>query len=293
MRPSSTHLSDPPRRVLVIGATGKTGSRAVRALDRRGIRVRAASRRSPLPAERFDWHDDRTWRPALRDVDAVYVTYQPDLAVPGAADAVGALAEIAAREGVTRLVLLSGRGEPAAAAAEAALLAEAPGATVLRCSWFDQNFSEGALRGAVEAGALALPAPPDRREPFLDADDIAECVVAALTDPSCRGEVVELTGPESLTMTQVCGLLAEAAGRPVTYAPRGRDEFARDLAEAGMPAPEAAFLAGLFAEVLDGRNSATTDGVARLLGRPGRSFAAWAHDAALAGTWRAPGRAPA
>ncbi|MEV0156268.1 NAD(P)H-binding protein [Micromonospora sp. NPDC050686] len=274
-----------PHRVLVTGSTGKTGRRVAAALSGRGIPVRAASRRAADPDDRFDWYDENSWRRALAGTDAVYLTYQPDLAVPGAADAVGAFAALAAAHGVGRVVLLSGRGEPGAAASEAALLAAVPSATVLRCSWFDQNFTEGALRDAVTAGVLALPAPAHRREPFLDADDIADCAVAVLTDAPRPGAVFELTGPDSPTLAEVCAVLGAAAGRPVAYQAVGAAEFTDALAAQGLPDVEAAFLAGLFAEVLDGRNSATTDGVTRLLGRPARSFAEFARAVARSGAW--------
>ncbi|WP_091606568.1 NAD(P)H-binding protein [Micromonospora mirobrigensis] len=287
---TSHHVSSHhPHRVLVTGSTGKTGRRVAVALTAQGVPVRATSRRAADPRDRFDWHDRDSWLSALSGVDAVYLSYQPDLAVPGAAEAVGAFAALAAEHGVGRVVLLSGRGEPGAADSESALLAELPSATVLRCSWFDQNFTEGALRDVVREGVLSLPAPAWRREPFVDADDIAAGAVVALTDPSWAGTVVELTGPAAPTLAEVCVLLEQASGHPVTYLPAEPAEFRAALVAQGLPGAEAAFLSGLFAEVLDGRNSATTDGVARLLGRPARSFAEFARDAARAGAWATEG----
>ncbi|MDP4502336.1 Rossmann-fold NAD(P)-binding domain-containing protein [Nonomuraea turcica] len=60
-------------KILVIGASGKTGRPVVEALEARGVEVRAA-RRAPVPAGvLFDWADPGTWQEALRDVDALYV----------------------------------------------------------------------------------------------------------------------------------------------------------------------------------------------------------------------------
>jgi uncharacterized protein YbjT (DUF2867 family) len=100
---------------LVIGGNGKTGGRVANRLEMRGIEVRRASRSSEIP---FDWEDRSTWAPALRGAAAAYVTYYPDLAVPGAADAIDELASLAVAAGLRRLVLLSGRGEPEAQRAE-------------------------------------------------------------------------------------------------------------------------------------------------------------------------------
>ena len=38
----------------------------------------------------FDWQDRRTWSSAVDGVRAVYISFQPDLAVPGAPETVGA-----------------------------------------------------------------------------------------------------------------------------------------------------------------------------------------------------------
>src|SRR5918996_188593 len=140
---------------LVLGGTGKTGRRVVERLTARGLPVRIGSRSGEPP---FDWEDESTWAPALAGARAAYVWYYPDLAVPGAPEAIGALAETALGAGCRRLVLLSGRGEEGAQRAERVLAGSGAEWTVLRCSWFMQNFSEGNFTDLVAAGELALPA---------------------------------------------------------------------------------------------------------------------------------------
>ncbi|HXV92665.1 MAG TPA: NmrA family transcriptional regulator, partial [Pseudonocardia sp.] len=186
--------TDTTHETLVTGGTGKTGRRVAQRLRDRGIAVRLGSRAGQPP---FDWDDRATWGPALAGVDAVYLAYAPDLAVPGAAETVGAFAGQAVESGARRIVLLSGRGEPEAQQAEKAVTAAAPGATVLRCSFFAQNFSESFLAGPVRAGEVMLPV-DTVPEPFVDADDIADVAAAALTEDGHVGEVYELTGPRLL-----------------------------------------------------------------------------------------------
>ena len=135
--------SDRSRPILILGGTGKTGRRVAERLQARGVAVQMASRSGDTP---FDWTDTSGWAPALAGVGAVYITYYPDLAVPGAADAVGAFARLAVDNGVKRLVLLSGRGEEEAQHAEQELIASGADWTIVRASWFAQNFSEGFLR---------------------------------------------------------------------------------------------------------------------------------------------------
>ncbi|MFF6773248.1 NmrA family transcriptional regulator [Streptomyces sp. NPDC012637] len=261
------------RTVLVTSATGKTGRRVARGLEDRGARVRAGSRAG---ATRFDWEDPATWGPALDGADAAYVAYYPDLAAPGAEEAMRVFGGLAARHGVRRLTLLSGRGEPEAVRAEEALRAafgDEP--TVVRAAFFAQNFDEGLLAEGVAAGTIAFPA-GDTAEPFIDVDDLAEVVVETLLGDGHAGLVHEVTGPRALTFAEVAAELSRASGREVSYVPVGEAEFAGMLAGFGLPQPEADWLAALFTMLLDGHNTPVTDGVKRVLGREPRDFSAYA-----------------
>lgn len=277
-RPAASHPK--PRTTLVIGATGKTGRRVVERLDALGWPVRAASRSG---ATRFDWNDRATWKPALHGTDAAYITYAPDLAFPGAADTVGDFADLAVAEGVRRLVLLSGRGEEGARRAELRLEGSGAAWTVVRCAFFNQNFSE-TFAEPVRHGVLAMPG-GDTAEPFLDAEDIADVVLAALTEDRHIGQLYELTGPRLLSLAEAAAELGTAIGRPVRYVPLSPEEYAVELTREGIPGDVARPLAALIAEVLDGRNAYLTNGVQRALGRPPRDFAAYARETAACGIW--------
>jgi uncharacterized protein YbjT (DUF2867 family) len=274
------------RPTLVIGGTGKTGRRVVERLTRQDIPVRVGSRSAGVP---FDWDNPATWGPALQDVDAAYVAFYPDLAVPGSTDAIAGLVDEARTAGTRRLVLLSGRGEEEAQACERIVVDSGLEWTILRSSWFSQNFSESYMLDPILAGTLMLPV-GDVAEPFTDADDIADVAAAALTDDRHAGELYELTGPRSLTFAEAVATIGEATGRDLTYQQISTAEFAAGLAADGVPDDVADFLGYLFTTVLDGRNSAVADGVERALGRPARDFADYARDVAATGVWT-PGRA--
>ncbi|NUW37726.1 NAD(P)H-binding protein [Nonomuraea sp. SMC257] len=259
---------------LVLGGTGKTGRRVIDRLTALGRPVRSGSR-SSSPA--FDWADLDGWPAVLQGVESMYVTYYPDLAVPGSQADIRALTELAVQSGVRRMVLLSGRGEPEAQACERIVQESGLEWTIVRCAWFMQNFNEGYLLDAVQAGVIALPA-GDVAEPFVDADDIADVAVAALTEDGHAGRVYELTGPRLLTFADAAAELSAALGGPVEYVPVKPEEFAAGAAEAGVPAEDIEMLNALFAEVLDGRNAYVVDGVREALGRPARDFAAFAQN---------------
>jgi uncharacterized protein YbjT (DUF2867 family) len=266
--------------VLVTGGTGKTGRRVAQRLADRGVGVRIGSRGASPP---FDWTDPTTWAAAVDGVTSVYLTYQPDVAMPGAAEAVGGLARLAVDAGARRLVLLSGRGEEKAWPAERAVREAGTAWTVLRASWFAQNFSEYFLLDGVRAGVVALPA-PDVPEPFIDVEDIADVAVAALTEDRHAGRTYELTGPRALTFAEATAEIGAATGRDVRYVPVSVDEYALAAAEI-MPAEDARGMATLFAKVLDGRNSSPTDGVREVLGRDPGDFRDYVKSAAESGAW--------
>jgi len=272
-----------PATTLVLGGTGKTGRRVAERLERGGHAIRVGSR-SNAPA--FDWEDRATWAGALDGAEAVYISYYPDLAVPGAPEAVGEFTEQAVAAGVRRLVLVSGRGEPEAQRSERVLAQAADGAewTVVRASWFNQNFNEGYLLDPVLSGEVALPA-GDVPEPFVDADDIADVAVLALTADGHSGEVYEVTGPRLLTFAEAVDEIARATRRDLRYTRIGVDELAAGLAEAQVPDDYIGLLRYIFGEVLDGRNADVTDGVQRALGREPRDFADFVRDAAATGVW--------
>lgn len=272
-------MSDQP--TLVLGGTGKTGRRVVTRLTRRNLPVRIGSRTAGVP---FGWQRPDTWPAALDGVGAAYISYYPDIAAPGAAEAVGEFARLAVASGVRRLVLLSGRGEESARRSERAVRDSGGQVTVVRCAWFNQNFSEDFLLDPVLAGEVALPA-DEVAEPFVDADDIAEVAVAALTEDGHADELYELTGPRLLTFADATGEIAAATGRSIQFIPVSIEEYAAGASEQGVPADVVAALSHVFGEVLDGRNAHLCDGVQRALGRPPRDFADYARDTAATGVW--------
>ncbi|MEM7201171.1 MAG: NmrA family transcriptional regulator [Planctomycetota bacterium] len=274
---------------LVIGSTGKTGSRIVQRLEAIGPAVRRGSRSAALP---FDWADRTTWAPALAGVEHVYVAYSPDLAAPGGVDAIRELTSMALAANVRRVVLLSGRGEPASQACERIVLESGiPQPTVVRASWFAQNFSEGAFLPLVQNGAITLPADPQAREPFVDIDDLADVAVAALTQEGHAGRIYEVTGPRLLSWTEVAAELAAASGREVHFAQIPADDFRAALAAVAGP-DEAALITMLVTELMDGRNAHLATGVRDALGREPRDFRDFARDAAARGVWSHAGARP-
>jgi len=247
---------------LVIGATGKTGRRVTDRLLTAGHTVRAVSRGT---TPRFDWEDPATWPAALAGIDRAYVTYVPDLAAPGAPATIAAFTQAAVDAGVQRLVLLSGRGEHGAETCEQIVATSGLEFTLIRASWFTENFTEGHLADSVREGVIALPAGA-AREPFVSVDDIADVAVAAMVEDHHVGRLYEVTGPRLLSFAEAAEALS------ATYVPITSDEFRVAMTEVAGP-EYAEMLTALCEEVFDGRNESVAHGVDEALGRAPRDFA--------------------
>lgn len=266
--------------ILITGATGKTGRRILSRLAAQGVPARSGSRQAVIP---FDWYDSSTWAASLQGIRTAYLSFFPDLAVPGAPEIVEEFTAAAVASGVSKLVLLSGRGEEHAQRCEQIVLASGVEATVLRASWFAQNFDEGHFLDGVRAGVVAVPA-GQVREPFLDIDDLAEVAEEVLLHGGHGGKVYELTGPELLRFDQAAAQLSEAAGFEIKYTPISFEQNYSMLEEIAGP-DFASLITELCREVLDGRNEFLGHGVEEVLGRRPTTFAGYCRKIASTGIW--------
>ena len=268
--------------ILVIGGTGKTGRLVVENLNALGHHVRIGGRNN-TPA--FDWDRPETFAAALKDMDRAYIVFYPDLAVPGARDAIKALTAAALKEGLEKVVLLSGKGETEAEACEEIVANSGLNYTLVRASWFNQNFSEGAFKDYVLAGHIALPM-PEAKIPYTDTKDIADMVTKVLLDNSFNGQTLTVTGPEKLTFQDVAGILSNELGRTVQYLPITMEEFRAGLTAAGLPEAVIWLLEYLFTEVLGhSENQTISDDVEKVLQRPPITFKEYAASTAATGVW--------
>lgn len=274
-----THQHEPL--ILLTGGTGTTGRRIATRLRARDVAVRCASRTGSPP---FDWDRPDTWAANLDGVSSAYLAYSPDLTMPGAVDTIGRFCTAARQAGVDQLVLLAGRGEKEAEAAEQVVRESGARWTVVRASWFDQNFSEGMLLHPVLAGVIALPGGAVL-EPFVDVEDIADVAVAALLEPGHDGRIYDVTGPTLMTFAEAAEELAAVTGHPVAYLDITAGEFLAGAVADGVPVPVAEALTAMFDSVLDGRNSHLGNGVQEALSQGPRSFTAFAARAAADGAW--------
>lgn len=267
-------------RVLVTGGTGKTGRSVAEQLAIQWAEARIATRR-PSAADhvRFDWEDTTTHAPALDGVSSVYLVAPTDRAehlpvmLPFLEQAVARVPG--------RLVLLSAssldeRG-PMMGAVHGWLRAYAPRWTVLRPSWFMQNFTTQHLPSIIGEGRI-YSATQGGRVPFIDAADIAAVAVRALTDPTLASDDHVLTGPRTLTYDEVARAITEVSGRAVRHHRLSADELTDRYVGFGMSRHYASVLAGMDDAIAHGAEDRTTDEVKRMTGRPANDFASFLID---------------
>ena len=266
---------------LVLGGKGKTGSRVVAQLQQLEWPVYIGSRSGDRP---FDWEDAGTWKKAIQGMEVIYVSYYPDLAVPGAVDAIRAFTQLAVESGVRQLVLLSGRGEAEAQECEKMVMALDIDWTIVRASWFFQNFNEGYLRDPILARHVTLPV-GDIPEPFVDAEDIAAVAVAAITQPGHNHKLYEVTGPRLLTFKEAIETIARKTGKDISFEQVALDDYKAMLKEYAIPDDFIWLVTYLFKEVLDGRNASISHGVQEALGRPATDFEAYVKRTVRMGEW--------
>ena len=265
----------------IIGATGKTGYRVSQQLNKMGVAVKELSRNT---APSFDWMDRSNWEHALQGVTALYVTYHPDLAVPQAKADIEHLLNVAKKLKVEHIVLLSGRGEDGARAAEVLLEQSGIDWNVVRASWFMQNFSESFMLDGILARNLVLPQ-PKASEPFISVDDIADVAVAALTQPQLRNQLFEVTGSEILSFDECMEIISQEINEHVELTVVPLDAYIEAGKDAGMTDDMAWLMQELFSQVLDGRNEYTTNTVEAVLGKPARTFREYVRAVAATSVW--------
>lgn len=268
--------------ILVIGATGKTGSRVIEQLRKKGLEPRLGSRNA---SPNFDWNDKESWVTALHGIERMYVTYYPDLAVPGAKEAIKSLTHLAQDMGVKKIVLLSGKGEKEAEACEQIVANSNLAHTIVRASWFNQNWSESFFLEPVLSGEVALPL-SDVLIPFVDAGDIAEVAAKMLLDDAYNSQIIELTGPELITFKDAVNMIAQATQRKLNFHEISLAEYVSDMKKMQVPSDVIWLIEYLFSHVLTNpENQKISHDIEEVLNRKAKSFATFTEETAKNGNW--------
>lgn len=268
--------------ILIIGGTGKTGRRVVEQLQKKGIQPRIGSRQA-TPS--FDWNDKNTWIESLKGIEKMYITYYPDLAVPGAKEAIESLTYLAKELGVKKIVLLSGKGEVEAEACETIVKNSGVDYTIVRASWFNQNWSESFFLDPILSGEVALPM-SNVLIPFVDANDIAEVAATVLLDNDYNGKTIEVTGPELITFKDIIHTISTVTNRNLTFHEITLEQYIEGMRQMQLPEDVIWLIEYLFSNVLTNpNNQKISNDIEQVLGRKARTFLEYARETAETEIW--------
>lgn len=251
-------------------------------LQQAGVSVKAATRNPAqyagsagvTPVE-FDLEQSETFEPALAGVDRVFAIAKSGDAQPQAK--LNPLIDAARSAGVRHVALLTARGvemseDIGLRKVERHLMASGLAYTILRPTWYMQNFSVGFIRPMIaQTGAIFLAA-GDGKTSFIHTDDIAAVAAAALTRPGHEGQEYTLTGGRALSYGEAADIISAASGRPIGYVPISSDQMRQSLIGGGWPPESADFMTGLFYPVQQGWAAGVSPDVALVLGRQPITF---------------------
>ncbi|RYH74022.1 NmrA family transcriptional regulator [Flavobacteriaceae bacterium 144Ye] len=268
--------------ILIIGGTGKTGRRVVEQLQKKGIQPRIGSRQA-TPS--FDWDDKNTWIESLKGIEKMYITYYPDLAVPGAKEAIESLTYLAKELGVKKIVLLSGKGEVEAEACETIVKNSGVDYTIVIASWFNQNCSESFFLDPILSGEVALPM-SNVLIPFVDANDIAEVAATVLLDNDYNGKTIEVTGPELITFKDIIHTISTVTDRNLNFHEITLEQYIEGMRQMQLPEDVIWLIEYLFSNVLTNpNNQKISNDIEQVLGRKARTFLEYARETAETEVW--------
>ena len=273
------------RHVLVLGATGKTGSRVASKLSGQGVSVRTAARAGAGIS--FDWDNPATFEGALHGVTGVYLV-SPVMRT-GFAGVVSDFLDQAEEAGVRNVTYLSAYGmedapaEVALRAVELDLMSRSSFThSIIRPAWFMQNFSETFLKPVDDE--IVVPNGTGA-EAFVNAEDIASVAAATLAQPGRHADrAYAPTGPESLTIAEAARIISAAAGRTIVYRDTDRDEWVDAMVRSGVPADYGEVLRTLTETIAIGRGAQPNGDVLAATGAAPTSFADFA--AKTAPAWK-------
>jgi uncharacterized protein YbjT (DUF2867 family) len=267
-------MTNASKTILVLGGTGKTGTRVAARLAELGHSVRTAARHGA--DARFDWDDPTTHRAAVDGVDRIYLV-APVMRTRFAAQ-ISAFLDLAEAAGARHITYLSAYGidlappEVALRAVELDLMGRASVThSIVRPAWFMQNFSETFLKPLD--GAITVPT-GDGSEAFVDAEDIAAVAAATLADPSSHaGAQYAPTGPDRLTMRGAADLIASVTREPIRHVDIDRRAWVDAVIASEVPTEYGEMLMLLTETVASGGGSRPNDDVRGVTGAPPTSFA--------------------
>lgn len=280
------------KRILVTGATGTIGAQvAHRLASQNHLTIRAFVRDAGKAASLKEagvelvtgsFEETGAVALAVQGVDTVVLITAPN---PAAADQASAVISAARTAGVRKIVRISVIGAAADgptdnvrqhARTDGEILDAGLTYVILRPHFFMQNIfmslpnlaGDGNMYWGMGDGQLGM----------IDARDIVDCTVNSVLSDSFDNQIVNLTGPESITFHQAASALHAALGTPVQYIPVPPEAVEQSLRDMGMGEWFASVMRDYSRAYSENWGNITTGDVERLSGHPARPFETFARE---------------
>lgn len=267
---------------LVVGASGQVGSGVVRFLREAGYPVRTTTSKAPQGPDQVqvDLLKGEGLDAAFKGIHGAY--FMSPAGHPDQYQVLAPLIRKAKEAGLEKVVLMTAQGVEANEAApfrraEVDLEKSGLGYNIIRPSWFMQNFHTYWIHDIKTHGAIRLPAGQGKNA-FIDSRDIAETAAALLLNDRFANQAFTLTGPKSLDHAEIASILSAATGKTIGYEDIPPADFRAGLLAGGLTESYADLLVLLIGFLKQGYVANTSDAVPTILGRPARSFEAYAKD---------------
>ena len=271
--------------LLVTGASGHLGRRVLELLLENHEGKIIAATRTPEKLAEFeqrgvivrhaDFEDQDSLRLAFEGVDRLLLISTDAVDVPGRRlnqhrNAVKAAEEARVKHVVYTSLMNPDPDSPASVApdhlgTEEALAATHMGWTVLR-----ENIYVDVLLfsfpQAVQTGKL-LNAIGDGKAAYITREDCARAATAALSSAFEGRQILDITGPHSVSQYELADILSQMSGMEVSYIPLALETHIQSMVAAGLPRQVAADLASFDAAIARGKFSAVSSAVKDLTGR--------------------------
>ena len=281
------------QKILITGGTGKTGTRIAERLGQLGYSYTTTRRSAEAITDsesqvQFNWYDSLTFFPALHHIERVYLV--APVGDPEPIKVMEPFIKMALGQGVRRFVLLSSASIPEEGAVfgpvHQLLKNTVQEWTVLRPSYFMQNFTEGQHVTTISQRDMIISAAGQGKIGFVSVEDIAEVAVRALVDHEAHNTEHIIMGPDSLSYDDVSRMISEVTGRNIIHQSISDDALTRSWLQAGLSKDYAAFMTELDRKIREeGTEDLNSDTVMRVTGKAPVSFQQFAKRHAGSGCW--------
>jgi uncharacterized protein YbjT (DUF2867 family) len=273
--------------ILITGASGNVGKEVLKQIVQTGVRVRAGFQSvskggavSGAEVVAIDYNQPETLRTALKGVDRVFLVGPPTSQLPALERKA---MDVIAQSNVRHVVKLSAMGGRDAtfprqhAESEDYIRSTGVPYTFLRPNGFMQNMvnynaptinTQNAFYGSEGDGRVSQ----------IDLRDVAAVAVKALTEDGHVGKAYTLTGPESLTNSEIAQMLSRELGREIRFINLPPAQLREALLSSGVPGWNTDALLDLQRLYREGKAANVAGDAEQILGRKPISFGQFLRD---------------